>query len=233
VKAAGTVGNVSRASTLARRSTAASRHLFASTLGLVLEVLVTPASTTVRDAARTLLSVGQRDSREAHVSPTETQETSPAPGDAPGVALRLSAPPVRPSLDRLRARRGAVRVGAQQHGFPRPLVEFGDAGAAREHRGLEAGDGCRAYSEDGGVVLAAVQPAGSVGQGVEVVGLGGVGRPLRANSAMPGAPGPVIPYARETTTFDSGQDRHVLIRCMLLAHRQTLSPPTPVGGSMA
>ncbi|MFG2358350.1 transposase [Streptomyces sp. NPDC048521] len=56
VKADPTVALTSRGFDAGKRVDGRKRHLLTDTLGLLLAVLVTPASTTDRDAARTLLS---------------------------------------------------------------------------------------------------------------------------------------------------------------------------------
>ncbi|WP_243766845.1 IS5 family transposase [Streptomyces sp. GC420] len=59
VKADATVTNPTRGFDAGKKINGRRRHLLTDTLGLVLDVLVTPASTTDRDAARTLLPAGK------------------------------------------------------------------------------------------------------------------------------------------------------------------------------
>ncbi|WP_435271471.1 IS5 family transposase [Streptomyces sp. 1222.5] len=63
VKADATVAHASRGFDAAKRINGRKRHLLTDTLGLLLDVLVTPASTTDRDAARTLLPAAKKDFR--------------------------------------------------------------------------------------------------------------------------------------------------------------------------
>lgn len=60
VKADATVGNTSRGFDAGKKINGRKRHLLTDTLGLLLDVLVTPASTTDRDAARILLPVAKK-----------------------------------------------------------------------------------------------------------------------------------------------------------------------------
>ncbi len=58
-----TVAHASRGFDAGKRINGRKRHLLTDTLGLLLDVLVTPASTTDRDAARTLLPAAKKDFR--------------------------------------------------------------------------------------------------------------------------------------------------------------------------
>ncbi|MCX4919960.1 IS5 family transposase [Streptomyces sp. NBC_00687] len=60
VKADATVAHASRGFDVGKRINGRKRHLLTDTLGLLLDVLVTPASTTDRDAARTLLPAARK-----------------------------------------------------------------------------------------------------------------------------------------------------------------------------
>lgn len=59
MKADATVAHVSRGFDVGKKTNGRKRHLLTDTLGLLLGVLVTPASTTDRDAARILLPVAK------------------------------------------------------------------------------------------------------------------------------------------------------------------------------
>ncbi|MFJ4806910.1 IS5 family transposase [Streptomyces murinus] len=63
VKADATVAHASRGFDAGKRINGRKRHLLTDTLGLLLDVLVTPASTTDRDAARILLPAAKKDFR--------------------------------------------------------------------------------------------------------------------------------------------------------------------------